>query len=275
MIIIGLTGLHRAGKSYFRYSRVSESYGYNVVNKKELIVKLCRSYYLSKNIDLDETIKKEIISKGLESNDKQFMNLFNNLIWKISNEWFGEQMYTNAQEVLYKLIKLANQLYGSKIVLDAIHNNLEWAVISDFADKQGLIYFNTSRIIRERRPGELNNDVVSRKNIKRIGYWFNDKSLPSLISSFSWCISGTEDILLNGQSFALLVRCIENDISLNNVRLLLTKDCQYSIYDYKSEIIDDLCEEVMACNPYDENLHLRLIKEKNAINPCYGIKKQL
>ena len=38
LIIIGLTGLHRAGKSFFRNSQIPQLYGYNTVNKKELII---------------------------------------------------------------------------------------------------------------------------------------------------------------------------------------------------------------------------------------------
>ena len=52
LIIIGLTGLHRAGKSFFRNSQIPQLYGYNTVNKKELIINLCNKFYLYKNVDL-------------------------------------------------------------------------------------------------------------------------------------------------------------------------------------------------------------------------------
>ena len=44
LIIIGLTGLHRAGKSFFRNSQIPQLYGYNTVNKKELIINLCKKF---------------------------------------------------------------------------------------------------------------------------------------------------------------------------------------------------------------------------------------
>jgi len=276
LIIIGLAGLHRAGKSFFRNSQIPRLYGYSIVNKKELIIKLCRDFYSSKNIDLDEIIKNKIINSGLDLKNDQFLDLFNNLIWEFSNEWYEEHMYNNTHEVLFHLVKLANEIYGPKIVLDAVHNNLEWAVISEYVDKKGIIYFSTPKTIRESRPGVLDNDIVNKKNIKRIGYWFKDNSVPNLINGFSWCIDGTEDILKNNQSFALLDRCIEKDIDLYDVDLLTLKsklENDYTICNYKSEIIDDLCEEINSSNQDNESLCLKLIKEKHVSQPCYGLKK--
>lgn len=271
MIIIGLAGLHRAGKSFFRNSQITQLYGYNIVDKKELIIKLCINFYLSKNIDLEEIIKKKIINSQLNLKNNQFLEVFNNIIWEYSNKWYEEQMHNNTYEVLFSLVKLANEMYGPKIVLDAVHNNLEWSIISEYADKKGIIYFYTPKIIRESRPGVLDNDTVNKKNVKRIGYWFKDNSVPNLINSFSWCIDGTEDILKNNQSFALLVRCIENDIDLLSQKSEL--DNNYKIFDYKSVIINDLFAEIKSCNQNNESLCLKLTKEKHKKQPCYGLKK--
>lgn len=276
MIIIGLTGLHRAGKSYFRNSQIPQLYGYNTVNKKELIINLCRRFYLNKNIDLTDIIKNEIINNKIELKNNQQLDLFNNLIWKISNEWYEEQIYNNTHEVLFNLVNLASEIYGNKIVLDAVHNNMEWAAISEYVDKKGIIYFNTPKVIRELRPGELNNDIVNKKNINRIGYWLASDSVPNLINNFSWCISGTEDISKNSQSFALLVKCIEEDIDLQNADLLVFKNklkTDYMIYDYKSEIIDDLCEEISLSGQNNKDLYLKLMKVKQEQQPCYGLRK--
>lgn len=80
MIIIGLTGLHRAGKSFFRNSQIPQLYGYNTVNKKELIINLCKKFYLDKNVDLTEVIKDKIINNEIELKGNQQLVLFNDLI---------------------------------------------------------------------------------------------------------------------------------------------------------------------------------------------------
>lgn len=276
MIIIGLTGLHRAGKSYFRNSQIPQLCGYNTVNKKELIINLCKKFYLSKNIDLNQIIKDKIINNKTELKRAQQLYLFNKLIWEISNEWYEEQMYNHTYEVLFDLVNLASEIYGQKIVLDAVHNNMEWAVISEYVDKKGIIYFNTPKVIRESRPGELDNAVVNKKNINRIGYWFANNLVPNLINNFSWCINGTEDILKNSQSFALLAKCIEEGIDLQSADLLNLKNklkIGHMIYDYKSEIIDDLCEEINLSSQDNEKLYLKLIKEKKNQQPCYGLSR--
>ena len=128
MIIIGLTGLHRAGKSFFRNSQIPQLYGYNTVNKKELIINLCKKFYLDKNVDLTEVIKDKIINNEIELKGNQQLVLFNDLIWKVSSEWYEEQIYNNTYEVLFNLVNLASENYGEKIILDAVHNNMEWAV---------------------------------------------------------------------------------------------------------------------------------------------------
>ena len=45
------------------------------------------------------------------------------------------------------------------------------------------------------------------------------------------------------------------------------------IYDYKSEIIDDLCEEIGLSSQDSKNLYLKLMKAKKEQKPCYGLKK--
>lgn len=280
MIIIGLTGLHRAGKSFFRNSQIPQLYGYNTVNKKELIINLCKKFYLDKNVDLTEVIKDKIINNEIELKGNQQLVLFNDLIWKVSSEWYEEQIYNNTYEVLFKLVNLASENYGEKIILDAVHNNMEWAVISECVDKSGIIYFNTPKVIRESRPGELNNDIVNKKNINRIGYWFINNSIQNLVNNFSWCINGTEDIQTNSQSFALLAKCIEEGIDICNLQkadlftLKTELKMDYMIYNYKPEIIDDLCEEIGLLNQDNKNLYLKLMKVKKEQKPCYGLKKE-
>lgn len=114
MIIIGLTGLHRAGKSFFRNSQIPQLYGYNTVNKKELIINLCKKFYLDKNVDLTEVIKDKIINNEIELKGNQQLVLFNDLIWKVSSEWYEEQIYNNTYEVLFNLVNLASENYGEK-----------------------------------------------------------------------------------------------------------------------------------------------------------------
>lgn len=178
------------------------------------------------------------------------------------------------------MVNLASENYGEKIILDAVHNNMEWAVISECVDKSGIIYFNTPKVIRESRPGELNNDIVNKKNINRIGYWFINNSIQNLVNNFSWCINGTEDIQTNSQSFALLAKCIEKGIDICNLQkadlftLKTELKMNYMIYNYKSEIIDDLCEEIGLLNQDNKNLYLKLMKVKKEQKPCYGLKKE-
>lgn len=267
-------------KKFFRNSQIPQLYGYNTVNKKELIINLCKKFYLDKNVDLTEVIKDKIINNEIELKGNQQLVLFNDLIWKVSSEWYEEQIYNNTYEVLFNLVNLASENYGEKIILDAVHNNMEWAVISECVDKSGIIYFNTPKVIRESRPGELNNDIVNKKNINRIGYWFINNSIQNLVNNFSWCINGTEDIQTNSQSFALLAKCIEKGIDICNLQkadlftLKTELKMNYMIYNYKSEIIDDLCEEIGLLNQDNKNLYLKLMKVKKEQKPCYGLKKE-
>ena len=66
----------------------------------------------------------KIINNEIELKGNQQLVLFNDLIWKVSSEWYEKQIYNNTYEVLFNLVNLASENYGEKIILDAVHNKM-------------------------------------------------------------------------------------------------------------------------------------------------------
>lgn len=199
-MLIALTGLHGAGKTYFA-NNVPHKFGFEVFNKKEIVEKIYKTEYHDGN-------------------------------WK---EWYYKEFNRNVYEITKKIIKKLP--LEKNIVLDAIHNNIEWQTITEIVPRAVLAVITTPEQIRIHRR-DTGDD---KKDIKRIEYWHskNGEESNCLLAHVSWSFNGAASILANEQSFNELVELMKK--SENN----------------KKNVYDNLC-------PKDKEL-LRLMYEDRVI----------
>lgn len=245
-MLIGLTGLHRTGKSYFRQSGIAEKYGFVVANKKQLVVEL----FLTSISNPDEY-------EAVSFDDANFNN---SKLWKDANSWYGSQMKENPIYITEKIVDFATEKYGEDVVLDAVHNNLEWDIIQKHVPSSALLLFATPQEVRETRTGVDTVEEVDRKNLKRISFWNSSEELPSLPCFASWCIDGSQPIEKIEENFVKFVSCqgqgkstrelVAEDIEVKDMQDFVLQDlisqlnkCQCENYDLQ-KTIDDMQDEV-------------------------------
>lgn len=157
-MLIALTGLHAAGKSYFA-NNIPVKFGFNVYNKKEIVKYICKE------------------KTGRED-------------W---NVWYREEFNKNAYNITNLILSYIN--LDENIILDAVHSDLEWGIISSIVPNAELIGIITPDFIRQQRreDGDLEKD----KN--RIKYWHNGGGC--LLTNLSWTINGGASLQINEEMF--------------------------------------------------------------------------
>ena len=93
------------------------------------------------------------------------------------------------------------------IVLDAVHNNIEWQVINKIIQTPVLAVVTTPEHIRINRR-EVDDD---KKDIKRIEYWHSkiDNEYSCLLAEAGWSFNGASSLATNEQSFKELIELLE------------------------------------------------------------------
>ena len=237
-MLIGLTGLHRAGKSHFRKSGVAEKYGFLVVNKKQVVVDLFTA---------------ACGNRTMENLDDENFN--DSIIWKDANTWYGQQMKENPIYITELIVDSAIEKYGEDILLDAIHNNLEWDIIKKHLPDSALLLFATPKEIRDQRCGTDSITEADNKNLRRLSFWTSSKELPSLPCMASWCINGALPMEEIEQNFASFVGFLKEG---KRPKELVGVD--FSIDDMQDFILQDLLLQLQGVQAENSSLK-RMIEE--------------
>ena len=116
-MLIALTGLHGAGKSYFACN-IPVKYGFNIYNKKDIIKSICK-----KQTGRDD--------------------------W---GDWYREEFNRDPHKITANILSCVD--YESNAVLDAVHSDLEWKIILDSIPDAYLIGIVTPDFIRAQRREE-------------------------------------------------------------------------------------------------------------------------
>ena len=146
-MLIAMTGLHGAGKSYFA-SNIPAKYGFKVYNKKEIIKFLCK-----KKTGRDD--------------------------W---GQWYKEEFNKDARNMTEMILSCID--LNEDVILDAVHSDLEWGIITSCVPNAELIGVITPEFIRQQRrePGDIEKDK------KRKEYWHNGGGC--LLAELSWTLNG-------------------------------------------------------------------------------------
>lgn len=176
-MLICLSGLHRAGKSYFSFqSGIPQKHGFKVFNKKDVVRELCVEEFGTRGINIIDKIIEQLGQELTDENEK------NEIIWKFCNKWYGELMDKDPYEITSRIIKYveekAHQENCNDIILDAIHNNREWEIIHELDNESALLMFMTPSAVRKERSIDV--DFIDKQNTKRMKFWCSDPQLPPL-----------------------------------------------------------------------------------------------
>lgn len=157
-MLIALTGLHSAGKSYFANNIIAK-YGFDICSKKDLVRYICKE------------------KTGRED-------------W---TEWYKEEFNKDAYEMTKLILSYLD--LNQDIVLDAVHSDLEWRIITSLVPNAELIGIITPDFIRKsrREEGDLEKDK------KRIRYWHNGGGC--LMTELSWTFNGGASLEINEKLF--------------------------------------------------------------------------
>ncbi|MEK7576078.1 MAG: hypothetical protein AAB482_00105 [Patescibacteria group bacterium] len=175
-MIIVLTGLHGCGKSHL--SRIFETYfEWTHVNKRHILEEL-----FGKSFSSPESIE--------------------------SIQWYRNIYRTVGSSELMAMV-LAKIVSVPKIVLDAVHNPLEWDVIKSSGRRAILTGVFTPQIVRNARNSPLDRVL----DIKRTHYWHAsfDESFRCLMSEIEWAFTGTNNDELQVQECAALISHLTNN----------------------------------------------------------------
>ena len=169
MTILGITGLHAAGKSYM-LQRIPQKFGFTVYNKKEIIADLCEH----------ETGSKEN--------------------W---GEWYKKEFNAEPESITFKIL---NRVQGDKVILDAIHSNREWNIIKQIQPGALLLNVTTPQCVRDLRE-EPGDKIKNIQRIKYWHSVYGD-TFGCLLSQVDWSFNGAASLATNTANFAELVKFI-------------------------------------------------------------------
>lgn len=171
MILLGITGLHAAGKSYM-LQRVPKKFGFTVYNKKEVIADIC-----------------EMITGDREQWDK----------------WYKKEFSDNPAKITFRIL---SRLQGDRVILDAVHSNKEWELIKEMNPNALLLNVTTPQIVRDARE-EPEDKIKNIQRIKYWHSVYGDT--PScLLSKVDWSFNGAASIESQEQTFKDLVKFINS-----------------------------------------------------------------
>ncbi len=176
-MLIAITGLHAAGKSYF-VNNVPVKFGFKIYNKKEIVKYICKK----------ETNRDD---------------------W---SEWYKEEFNKDAYRITKKILSYIN--VSENVVLDAVHSDLEWNIISNIVPDSELIGMITPDFIREQRREE--GDIE--KDKKRLKYWHNGGGC--LMKELSWSFNGGASLEINEKMFEEFLEYIKRkQLSINGEKV--------------------------------------------------------
>ncbi len=208
-MLIALTGLHGAGKTYFA-SNVPIKFGFKVYNKKEIIQYICK----------EKTGRSD---------------------WR---QWYKEQFNKDAYKITEMILSYID--LNNNNILDSVHSDLEWQIISSIVPNSEIVGIVTPEFIREQRR-EVEDEE---KDKQRIKYWHNGGGC--LMTYLSWTFNGGASLELNERLFAEFLDY------LHKKQLSIKGNCvQFS--DNKDERIRELIRE-------NQLLEEKLKKAKQMLN---------
>jgi len=219
-MLIALTGLHASGKSYFA-NNIPVKFGFKVYNKKEIVKYICKE------------------KTGRED-------------W---NEWYREEFNKNAYNVTNLILSYIN--LDENIILDAVHSDLEWRIISSIVPNAELIGIITPDFIRQQRreEGDLEKDE------KRIKYWHNGGGC--LLTNLSWTINGGASLKINEEMFKEFLQYVQKK--------------QLAIQGKHVIFSDDKNEKLVELIKKNDMLGKKIEQAENLLNECkkiYSIDKE-
>lgn len=171
MIILGITGLHAAGKSYM-LQRIPQKFGFTVYNKKEIIADMCEAY------------------TGNREN------------W---GEWYKKEFNKEPESMTFKIL---SRLVGDKVILDAVHSNREWGIIKQIQPGALLLNVTTPQSVRDLRE-EPGDKIKNIQRIKYWHSVYGD-TFGCLLSQVDWSFNGAASLATNTANFAELVKFIND-----------------------------------------------------------------
>ena len=219
-MLIALTGLHASGKSYFA-NNIPVKFGFKVYNKKEIVKYICKE------------------KTGRED-------------W---NEWYREEFNKNAYNVTNLILSYIN--LDENIILDAVHSDLEWRIISSIVPNAELIGIITPDFIRQQRreEGDLEKDE------KRIKYWHNGGGC--LLTNLSWTSNGGASLKINEEMFKEFLQYVQKK--------------QLAIQGKHVIFSDDKNEKLVELIKKNDMLGKKIEQAENLLNECkkiYSIDKE-
>lgn len=186
-MLIALTGLHAAGKSFFA-SNIPHKFGFEVINKKELVEYICK----------EETGSEDWLT------------------------WYRNEFNKDPFKMTYKIISYLPT--DKDIILDAVHSYKEWKIIKSINSEAMLVVITTPEEIRSKR-WEKDDNI---KDIQRVKYWHSDYNGESgcLLAQASWSFNGAASLKTNEDSFRDLLKYIKKDknIDFNTQEEILDKE---------------------------------------------------
>lgn len=181
-MLIAMTGLHGAGKSYF-VSNIPAKYGFKVYNKKEIIKFLCK-----KKTGRDD--------------------------W---GQWYKEEFNKDARNMTEMILSCID--LNEDVILDAVHSDLEWGIITSCVPNAELIGVITPEFIRQQRrePGDIEKDK------KRKEYWHNGGGC--LLAELSWTLNGGASLEFNDKAFQEFLEYIhKKELALEGANIRFSDD---------------------------------------------------
>lgn len=170
-MIIALTGLHCAGKSYF-LDNIPEKNGFKVFKKNELIEEMC-AY------------------NGIEN-------------W---HKWYQEEFTKSPYETTKKIIDC---LPEGDVVLDSVHSNLEWEIIKSIREDAILALIVSPDYERELRWNSQYK-LTDKDNLRIHYWHNESAESQCLLSQVSIAFNGNLPIEYNNFLFKELVKIIKKE----------------------------------------------------------------
>lgn len=169
MTILGITGLHAAGKSYM-LERIPKEFGFTVYNKKEVIADIC-----------------EMITGVREQ-------------W---SDWYKKEFNDNPAKMTFRIL---SRLQSDKVILDAVHSHKEWQLIKQVSPSALLLNVTTPQIVRDTRE-EPEDKIKNIQRIKYWHSVYGD-TFGCLLSEVDWSFNGAAPLENQRQNFRELVKFI-------------------------------------------------------------------
>ena len=171
MILLGITGLHAAGKSYM-LQHVPQEFGFKVYNKKEIIADICEQM------------------TGTRDN------------W---GEWYKKEFNSDPYKMTFRII---SRLEGKRVILDAVHSHKEWQIIKQLAPNALLMNVTTPQCIRDTRE-EPDDKIKNIQRIKYWHNIYGEH-MGCLLSEVDWSFNGATPLETQKETFRQLMYFINS-----------------------------------------------------------------